>query len=78
MLWMSNRGRPEFPWQGQHVALGAEPVNSVFDLGRVARPPAGHPLADRLGIALQAGKTWRTRYRIAAWSGAVAPYSWQP
>jgi hypothetical protein len=73
MLWLSNRGRPEFPWQGRHVALGAEPVNSVFDLSRVARPPADHPLADRLGIALEAGQPWRTRYRIAAWSGALAP-----
>jgi hypothetical protein len=73
MLWLSNRGRPEFPWEGRHVALGAEPVNSVFDLGRVARPPAGHPLADRLGITLQAGQAWRTRYRIAAWSGSAVP-----
>jgi hypothetical protein len=55
------------------VALGAEPVNSVFDLGRVARPPDGHALADRLGIALQAGQAWRTRYRIAVWSGASIP-----
>jgi hypothetical protein len=66
MLWVSNRGRPEFPWQGRHVALGAEPVLSVFDLARVARPPAGHPLADRLGIHLTSGQPWTTRYRIAA------------
>lgn len=66
LLWMSNRGRLDFPWQGRHVALGAEPVNSVFDLSRVARPPAGHPLAQRLGIRLQAGQPWTTRYRIAA------------
>jgi hypothetical protein len=71
MLWLSNRGRPEFPWQGRHVALGAEPVNSVFDLSRVAQPPPGHPLSDRLGITLQTGQPWRTRYRIAAWSGAL-------
>lgn len=71
MLWLSNRGRPEFPWQGRHVALGAEPVNSVFDLSRVAHPPPTHPLADRLGISLQAGQPWRTQYRIAAWSGAL-------
>ncbi|SDF66316.1 MULTISPECIES: hypothetical protein [unclassified Duganella] len=71
MLWLSNRGRPEFPWQSRHVALGAEPVNSVFDLSRVAQPPAGHPLSDRLGILLQAGEAWTTRYRIAAWSGIL-------
>lgn len=71
MLWLSNRGRPEFPWQSRHVALGAEPVNSVFDLGRVAQPPAGHPLADRIGIRLRAGQPWTTRYRIAAWNGLL-------
>jgi hypothetical protein len=71
MLWVSNRGRPEYPWDGCHVALGAEPVNSVFDLGRVARPPAGHPLADRIGIALAPGQAWRTRYRIGAWTTQV-------
>ncbi|WP_306392194.1 hypothetical protein [Telluria beijingensis] len=75
MLWLSNRGRPEYPWNGRHVALGAEPVNSAFDLSRVARPPAGHPLADRVGIALEAGEPWRTRYRIAAWNGQHAPAS---
>lgn len=66
MLWVSNRGRPHFPWQGRHVALGAEPVNSLFDLGRVARAPEGHPLADRRGIVLEAGRPWKTTYRIAA------------
>ena len=68
MLWLSNRGRPEFPWEGQHVALGAEPVNSVFDLGRVAKPPISHPLADRVGVRLTADQPWSTRYRIAAHS----------
>lgn len=66
MLWVSNRGRREFPWQGQHVALGAEPLNSLFDLGRVAKAPPGHPLADRLGVELVVGRPWKTSYRIAA------------
>ena len=67
MLWVSNGGRQRFPWQGRHLALGAEPVNSLFDLGRVATAPAGHPLADRGGIALDPATPWRTNYRIAAW-----------
>jgi len=66
MLWVSNRGRCHFPWQGRHVALGAEPVNSVFDLGRIARPPLGHALSDRRGVPLTAGQPWTTRYRLAA------------
>lgn len=33
MLWISNRGRQASPWNGQHLALGVEPVCSAFDLG---------------------------------------------
>jgi hypothetical protein len=67
LLWVSNGGRIHFPWMSSHLALGAEPVNSLFDLGRVATAPADHPLADRLGIAIDPGAPWETRYRIAAW-----------
>ncbi|CAN7307165.1 hypothetical protein LJR289_001538 [Pseudoduganella sp. LjRoot289] len=68
MLWVSNGGRPQFPWMSRHVALGAEPVNSLFDLGRVCSAPDGHPLADRLGVALTPEQPWETHYRIAAWT----------
>jgi hypothetical protein len=70
MLWVSNGGRIHFPWMSRHLALGAEPVNSLFDLGRVASAPPGHPLADRLGLALSPDRPWNTRYRIAAWPQA--------
>jgi hypothetical protein len=68
MLWVSNRGRAHFPWSSRHMALGAEPVNSLFDLGRVAVAPPGHPLAGRLGVTLTPAHPWQTHYRIAAWS----------
>ena len=74
MLWISNGGRQRFPWQGRHLALGAEPVNSLFDLGRVATPPPGHALADRTGIALDPAAPWHTRYRIAAWQQPAAAH----
>jgi hypothetical protein len=67
MLWISNGGRAQFPWLGRHVAIGAEPVNSLFDLGRVASAPPGHPLADRLGVVLDPARPLHLRYRIAAW-----------
>ncbi len=72
MLWVSNGGRTHSPWDGRHIALGAEPVNSLFDLGRIASAPPGHPLADRLGVQLVPDHPWRTSYRIAAWSCATA------
>lgn len=71
MLWVSNGGRINYPWMSRHLAIGAEPLNSLFDLGRVAQAPDGHPLADRLGLALHPDQPWHTRYRIAAWPNAV-------
>ena len=66
MLWVSHRGRTQAPWNGRHLALGLEPVNGPFDLGRVATPPADHPLADRRGLALTPDEPLIVRYRISA------------
>jgi hypothetical protein len=65
MLWVSQRGRRHAPWNGRHLALGVEPVNGAFDLGRVATPPADHPLASR-GIVLVPGRPCVIRYRMQA------------
>lgn len=73
MLWVSHRGRLYPPWNGRHWALGVEPVNGVFDLGRVARPPAGHPLAGRTGLALAAGEKREIHLRLSARPQAAPP-----
>jgi hypothetical protein len=77
MLWVSHRGRLHPPWNGRHWALGVEPLNGAFDLGRVARPPAGHPLAARPGLPLRAGQTttlcWRLSAQPLAAAGPAAP-----
>lgn len=31
-LWMSSKGRSEYPWLNRHLALGVEPTHSFFDL----------------------------------------------
>lgn len=66
MLWVSHRGRSYPPWNGRHLALGVEPVNGVFDLGRVAAPPAEHPLADRRGLQLAPSAPLTLHYRMSA------------
>jgi hypothetical protein len=66
MLWVSHRGRRHAPWSGRHLALGVEPLNGAFDLGRVAVPPGGHPLAARRGIALEPEAPALIRYRLSA------------
>ena len=66
MLWVSHRGRLAPPWSGRHLALGVEPVHGAWDLGRVGRPPADHPLAARAGIALHPDAPCVIRYRLSA------------
>jgi hypothetical protein len=66
MLWVSHRGRPMPPWNGRHWALGLEPVNGGFDLGRVAGPPADHPLAVRQGLSFEASEVREIAYRFEA------------
>lgn len=66
LLWMSNRGRTAYPWNGRHLALGIEPVASAFDLGP-AISTGDNPIS-RLGIATALDFTpeapFRTEYRI--------------
>lgn len=66
LLWISNGGRTGDPWRGRNFALGVEPVQSFFDLGRVVVPPADHPLANRSGLAFNAGKPRTISYRLSA------------
>jgi len=65
MLWISNGGRRHAPWNGRHFALGVEPLAGPFDLGRVATPPAAHPLAQRM-LNLYPDEPLVLKYRIAA------------
>lgn len=66
LLWISQRGRSHYPWNGRNQAVGVEPCNSCFDLTRVALPPQAHPLSHRSGLRLQQGKTMQIAYRISA------------
>lgn len=66
LLWISNGGRTNAPWCGKNFALGVEPANSFFDLGRVVVPPATHPLVDRSGLRFLAGKPRSLHYRLSA------------
>jgi hypothetical protein len=66
LLWISNGGRTQEPWLGRHFAVGVEPTNSFFDLGRVVTPPASHPLATRSGLAFKANMPRTITYRLSA------------
>jgi hypothetical protein len=68
LLWYSNRGNDAPPWNGQHLALGVEPICSAFDLG-VGVSARENPISAR-GIPTTV-RIWReaplvTRYRLSA------------
>jgi hypothetical protein len=73
LLWISNRGLHSPPWNGQHVALGIEPVCSAFGLGLEATRNE-NPM-QRSGINtvidFQPAVPFKTRYRISA--SALSP-----
>jgi galactose mutarotase-like enzyme len=66
LLWISNRGRQFYPWNGRFLAIGIEPVAAPFDLG-MGWADADSPLR-RAGIStavnLKAGSIWSTAYTI--------------
>jgi hypothetical protein len=68
LLWISNRGLHSPPWNGQHIALGIEPVCSAFGLGLEATRNE-NPLR-RSGINtvidFQPAVPFKTGYRISA------------
>lgn len=66
LLWFSNRGRQQAPWNGRHLALGLEPICAAFDLGpQISTSP--NPISAR-GIptfrSFTAGERFITRYRV--------------
>lgn len=67
VLWLSNRGRTDFPWLGRHLAIGIEPVAAAFDLGTSIS--AGENPINAQGrataISLEPGVPFETWYRIA-------------
>ncbi len=68
LLWMSNRGLRQPPWNADHVALGVEPICSAFGLGLEATR-SENPLS-RSGIntciEFDPATLFRTSYRISA------------
>jgi hypothetical protein len=68
LLWMSNLGLRESPWDGTHVALGVEPICSAFGLGLEATRHT-NPLSRsgvKTAIDFDPAVPFKTKYRISA------------
>ena len=66
LVWISNAGRDYAPWNGRHYAIGIEPANSFFDLGRVVNAPADHALAERQGLKFSPDVPTTIRFSLSA------------
>lgn len=75
LLWVSNRGRDYAPWNGRHVALGAEPIASAFDLGPAVSGAANPIKAGGTAtvVHLHPDAPFETQYRISVEPLKVAP-----
>jgi hypothetical protein len=67
LVWYSDRGLLDAPWNGRHRALGIEPVCSALDLGARASATS-NPLSgegEPTAVAFSKGKLWQTSYRLS-------------
>jgi hypothetical protein len=74
LMWISNRGRAEYPWSSRFRALGVEPVAAVFDLGQAhatnPRSPARRIFRNPGPLTLGAeGLTTTYRFEASALAG---------
>ncbi len=74
LLWVSNRGRTEYPWSSRFRALGVEPIAAVFDLGEAhsanPRSPARRIFRNPGPLALSTeGLTTTYRFETSAPAG---------
>ena len=67
-LWLSNRGRTAYPWNGRFLAVGIEPVRAAFDLGTRVSQHSGNPLQSSgtsCTVALHPARAFEIAYCIA-------------
>ena len=47
LMWVSNKGRTEYPWNSNHVTIGFEPITSAFGLSTYVSLNKNNPISKR-------------------------------
>ena len=47
LMWVSNKGREEYPWNSNHVTIGFEPITSAFGLSTHVSTNSNNPIVKR-------------------------------
>jgi len=67
LLWLSNQGRPFYPWSSRFRGCGIEPLCAAFDLG--THVSTSHNMLNDHGIKthceFKKGQVWKTSYKIS-------------
>lgn len=71
LLWMSNKGLSDYPWQRRFTGLGIEPLAAAFDFSTVVSN-AANPIAKRniaTTVLFTPEQVWKTRFRVEMMEG---------
>jgi hypothetical protein len=67
LMWLSNNGREEYPWNGKHVTFGLEPITSTFGLSTHISNNPNNPINTRgvkTSIKFNKNEEWTTNYNF--------------
>ena len=68
LMWVSNNGRTEYPWNSNHITMGFEPITSAFGLSTHISTNSKNPIAKRnipTSIKLFKNKPLKTEYSFS-------------
>ncbi|PPR54805.1 MAG: hypothetical protein CFH16_00121 [Alphaproteobacteria bacterium MarineAlpha5_Bin6] len=68
LMWVSNKGRQEYPWNSQHVTVGLEPITSTFGLStHISNNPKNpiHSKGVKTFINFNKDEEWNTNYSFS-------------
>ena len=64
-MWLSNKGREEYPWNSNHVTFGLEPITSTFGLSTHISNNHANPIHSRgvpTSLKFFKNEQWYTEY----------------
>ncbi len=68
LMWVSNKGRTEYPWDSKHTTIGFEPITSAFGLSTHVSTNHENPISKRnipTTIKLYKDKPLQTNYSFS-------------
>jgi hypothetical protein len=68
LMWLSNKGREEYPWNSEHITFGLEPITSTFglsvDMSNNPKNPI-NAMGVKTSIQFKKNEKWKTEYNFS-------------